>query len=986
MKKKTNKLPANRCTSTVSSGALACVLERDHEGVHTTSTGGRKAGQYATWSAAPDGTIRVITYSSGKKMGEWPEEPAAQNLKPCTAEDARGRACSKVAGHDGEHHNATGWAEPHPSGAPPSALEFTNGLGEQVVLNESEGRYENKGKAKPAKALDSNSRLVRAHRKKQAEARKAEADRKKPRPAAVSRFCDDREAGPGSNTSSLCELQPGHDGDHRSGAKAWPRRDEAPPPRPITLEDEPEDPEADADAVAALDEQGSDELGDELFSADNADRWWWGYRGQTGMIIANKYTGDMAPVLDARAHPLIGSTVVGPFLLAVGENTEQAERRIREVIAEPGEREEPEESDADARWYCEAPFRDLDGRERKCEGRTDHNGPHYVFCKVQNRTVFDASNETCNVVALHDDEWCCAKLKGHDGSHQSELVIGGSVAVWSIDDGVEQGAVRKVGARGKVAPAIVESWSHPVTKEAEEQIEEQPAPCGAMDGKKGGACIHPAGHEGAHSNGKRTWRDPKPEPSLTDACPKCGRELGEHDGKKCPKPTKTRTALPASATILDTPPDLQRVSETDEQTRDRLKRQLDASGPRILGYRRHPAAALFPLLEGAELASLGDSIATNGLRDPIVRVTVGGETYILDGSNRGVACEQRGIQPRFVDYEGPKDTASLIAYSLDKNGDGRRHLDPSVRAMIVVEASKLMPRGNPGDRETGRSAGLLTQAEAGKRMGVSDRLVRRAKVVRDNATAKVIEAVKKGKLAVDAAEQVSKLSEAKQNEIADEALAKKHGQVRTGRIKALVRQEEKRSIVRKINEQRVGPMPTGEFGVIYADYPWKFDNSDQHEGSRGHLPYPPMTLDEIIAHAHEAKKRAAKNCVLVLWTTNHHVVTQVGRVVEAYGATQPTTFTWPKSKAGIGSSGRGQTEQLVVAFIGKPVHTLNEISTLLPSWAPAHPGEHSSKPAEVAELLLKHCSGPFLELFAREEREGFVCWGAEVDKFASEAA
>jgi N6-adenosine-specific RNA methylase IME4 len=409
-------------------------------------------------------------------------------------------------------------------------------------------------------------------------------------------------------------------------------------------------------------------------------------------------------------------------------------------------------------------------------------------------------------------------------------------------------------------------------------------------------------------------------------------------------------------------------------------------GPKILGYRRHPAAALFPLLEGAELASLGDSIATNGLRDPIVRVTVGGETYILDGSNRGVACEQRGIQPRFVDYEGPKDTASLIAYSLDKNGDGRRHLDPSVRAMIVVEASKLMPRGNPGDRETGRSAGLLTQAEAGKRMGVSDRLVRRAKVVRDNATAKVIEAVKKGKLAVDAAEQVSKLSEAKQNEIADEALAKKHGQVRTGRIKALVRQEEKRSIVRKINEQRVGPMPTGEFGVIYADYPWKFDNSDQHEGSRGHMPYPPMTLDEIIAHAHEAKKRAAKNCVLVLWTTNHHVVTQVGRVVEAYGATQPTTFTWPKSKAGIGSSGRGQTEQLVVAFIGKPVHTLNEISTLLPSWAPAHPGEHSSKPAEVAELLLKHCSGPFLELFAREEREGFVCWGAEVDKFASEAA
>lgn len=37
-------------------------------------------------------------------------------------------------------------------------------------------------------------------------------------------------------------------------------------------------------------------------------------------------------------------------------------------------------------------------------------------------------------------------------------------------------------------------------------------------------------------------------------------------------------------------------------------------------------------------------------------------------------------------------------------------------------------------------------------------------------------------------------------------------------------------------------------------------------------------------------------------------------------------------------------------------------------------------------MLAKHCGGPFLELFAREEREGWTPWGAEVDKFSSEAA
>jgi N6-adenosine-specific RNA methylase IME4 len=495
-------------------------------------------------------------------------------------------------------------------------------------------------------------------------------------------------------------------------------------------------------------------------------------------------------------------------------------------------------------------------------GKNDHNGPHYAFCKVQNRTIFDAQN-----------------------------------------------------------------------------LDDEPAA-------------------------------PDKEPSLTDACPKCSRELGEHDGKKCPKAEKQAKAKAPEVSIGTFP--ITPVAPSDDRV---------STGPRILGYRRHPAAALFPLLEGGELQAFGDTIQANGLRDPIVRVTVGGETYILDGSNRGVVCEQRGIQPRFVDYEGPKDTASLIAYSLDKNGDGRRHLDPSVRAMIVVEASKLMPRGNPGDRETGRSAGLLTQAEAGKRMGVSDRLVRRAKVVRDNATAKVIEAVKKGKLAVDAAEQVSKLSEAKQNEIADEALAKKQGQVRTGRIKALVRQEEKRAVVRKINEQRVAPAPLGPFGVIVIDPPWPYENSDQHDGSRGHIDYPPMPIGDICELRSVLDPRAKKDCVLGMWVTNAFIH-EVGRVLAAWGFTHRTMYTWDKELDGVGSWGRGRTEHLVIASRGEVTHTLNEISTLLEE----RRREHSRKPDGMYALLAKHCSGPMIDMFSREARDGWAAWGAETRKFETEAA
>lgn len=529
--------------------------------------------------------------------------------------------------------------------------------------------------------------------------------------------------------------------------------------------------------------------------------------------------------------------------------------------------------------------------------------------------------------------------------------------------------------------------------------------------------------------------------SLADKCTKCGLEMGEHDGKKCPKPKKNVLGIgefpiaPVTAddprlTVArdeddesDDPLDDEVRSDADRDLARQMREDREAhaselkhdesvdngrivieppdgqtyelgyevgetvpvnEGPQgqlICGYPRHPAAALFQLLEGEQLTALADSIEANGQRDRIVLVTVGGKTSILDGSNRGIACEMRKIKPQFVHYEGPKDLDSLVTYSMDKNKH-RRHQEPSVLAMVAVDAGLLLGRGNPGDRETGRSAGLMTQAQVGKKLGVSERLIRKAVVVRDRGTEKVKEAVRKGKLAVDAAEQVSRLPSAKQDEIADEALART-SQTRSGRVRSLVRQEEKRAVVRKINDGRVLPMPDGPFGVIYADYPWLFENSDQHEGSRGHMGYPPMTLEEIIAHARETRSRAAESCILALWTTNWHIVKQMSHVLDAYGAEHRTVITWPKEHAGVGTWPRGKTEHLVIASIGAPVHTLNELTTLLESYAQR---EHSRKPDEVADLLLKHCAGPHLELFGREQREGWAVWGAEPRKFASEAA
>jgi len=41
--------------------------------------------------------------------------------------------------------------------------------------------------------------------------------------------------------------------------------------------------------------------------------------------------------------------------------------------------------------------------------------------------------------------------------------------------------------------------------------------------------------------------------------------------------------------------------------------------------------------------------------------------------------------------------------------------------------------------------------------------------------------------------------------------------------------------------------------------------------------------------------------------------------------------------------------------------------------------EHSKKPEKVYEIIEQMYDGPYLELFARQERENWVAWGDEVE-------
>ena len=150
----------------------------------------------------------------------------------------------------------------------------------------------------------------------------------------------------------------------------------------------------------------------------------------------------------------------------------------------------------------------------------------------------------------------------------------------------------------------------------------------------------------------------------------------------------------------------------------------------------HPAADLFPLLEGQEFVDLVEDIRSRGLIEPVWMH--GG--VLLDGRNRWRACNEAGVKVRTRRYVGDDPLGFSIAQNVK-----RRHLDVGQRAAIALRALPLFAaaaaarqreagrRGGEGgrgrkkplpqDRAKGNSRAPTSAALAAKTVGVSARSV-----------------------------------------------------------------------------------------------------------------------------------------------------------------------------------------------------------------------------------------------------------------------
>lgn len=204
--------------------------------------------------------------------------------------------------------------------------------------------------------------------------------------------------------------------------------------------------------------------------------------------------------------------------------------------------------------------------------------------------------------------------------------------------------------------------------------------------------------------------------------------------------------------------------------------------------------------------------------------------------------------------------------------------------------------------------------------------------------------------------------------------------------------------------QSLDELPKHHFGAILADPPWHFNvwyGGGMRHDKRSMKPgtyynsrsatrhYETMTDEEITSIP--INDLAAENCVLFLWTC-WPMLQRSLKILEQWGFEYKTcAFCWTKAngkqidlfreditpRMGLGYWTRANTEPCLLATKGQPKRIGVDVRQAIIE--PIR--QHSRKPDVIHERIERLVAGPYLELFARQERKGWTTWGNETKKF-----
>lgn len=177
-----------------------------------------------------------------------------------------------------------------------------------------------------------------------------------------------------------------------------------------------------------------------------------------------------------------------------------------------------------------------------------------------------------------------------------------------------------------------------------------------------------------------------------------------------------------------------------------------------------------------------------------------------------------------------------------------------------------------------------------------------------------------------------------------------------------------------------------KFATVLADPPWQFQNrtgkmAPEHKRlSR----YPTLSLQEIKDIPVQAAVEDTAH--LYLWVPNA-LMDEGLQVMDSWGFTYKTNIIWYKvrkdggpDRRGVGFYFRNVTEMILFGVRGKNARTLKQGRTQ-PNIITSQKREHSRKPDEQYEIIESCSWGPYLEMFARGNRNGWYSWGNQADDY-----
>lgn len=186
-------------------------------------------------------------------------------------------------------------------------------------------------------------------------------------------------------------------------------------------------------------------------------------------------------------------------------------------------------------------------------------------------------------------------------------------------------------------------------------------------------------------------------------------------------------------------------------------------------------------------------------------------------------------------------------------------------------------------------------------------------------------------------------------------------------------------------------LPRKHYGCIVSDPPWHHKSySIKGQGRSPSRHYRTLTLEEICAFP--VADVAARDCHLMLWTTQPHLE-QSFAVLRSWGFRYSSCFMfWVKLNPhsgdaiwiterdlhrGMGFTTRKNVEIVLLGRRGSPKrlnkHTLDVLF--------AARRQHSRKPDDFYTAVEGYAAGPRLDMFSRQEREGWDNFGDEAGKF-----